>query len=557
MVGKMRISILSNVNLDMLGGLLKKEYEIFQTDGYGEWITYALNRDEKLAAFAPDCLLLLLEGNELLSHCTGYEQGAAHLAQTAAYVQKLAENYPNSYLLVSSIDRKPERIRQRDGADDSLRLRACWDAHLTELTQTYSNVHRFELASLIENYGRNTFYSAKFWYMGAIPYDMKALHALAEEIKKTLGHLQTVRRKVLTLDFDNTLWGGVIGEDGVEGIVLDTAHEGAIYRDAQRRIKQMQDMGVLLAAASKNNIEDVKEVWEHHPHMLLKEEDFAASCIDWNPKAENIRKMAQELNLGTDSFVFLDDNEMERAAVHLALPETAVAEFPTDLTALPQVIEDIYENYFWTWKLTEEDREKTAQYQSEKQRREEKDKMLSGQQLSFEDYLRSLETKITLSALRPALESRAVQLMNKTNQFNTCTLRMDALALAEYQRQGGQLILASVSDKYGNSGWAVEFFYHMEENTAVVDNFLMSCRVMGRKIEDAVFEAVIEKLRADGISQIQASYKKSAKNKPVEDLWDRLGLACVREENEEKWYSLTLEGSSTKQETPIHTVCWE
>lgn len=554
MVVKMRISILSNVNLDMLSGLLKKENEIFQPDGYGEWVTYALRPDEHMVEFGPECIILLLEGNELLKNCVDTEERRAELNQVKAYVERLAENYKDSYLLVSTIDVRNERIRGRDAKNDGLAASAYWDNLLLQLAEDYGNLHRFELRSLIEDYGRNNFYSNKFWYMGSIPYDMKALHVLAAELQKTLGKLKPVRRKVLVLDLDNTLWGGVIGEDGIEGIQLDSAHQGAIYQDAQREIKKMQQQGVLLAIASKNNMEDVKAVLNEHPHMVLKESDFVAIYADWNPKWENIKKMALELNLGLDAFVFVDDNEAEREGMKINAPEVAVVDFPADVTTLASCMRQVYEDYFWSWKLTEEDREKTVQYQQEKKRKEDKNAAVS-----YEEYLKSLETKIRLAEVSEETKNRAVQLMNKTNQFNVCTLRMDEPELERYLGENqGHLLLAEVSDKYGNSGWVAEFLYHMEGQTAVVDNFLMSCRVMGRCIEDAIVVAILDRLMEHGVTEVRATYKKTAKNKPVEELWDKLGFTCTSVNEEQKEYTLSLEDyNQGEKREALHTVLWD
>ncbi len=551
----MRISILSNVNLDMLDGLLKKEHEVYRTSGYGEWAALALRREQGLADFAPECLLLLLEGNELLKQCTEEGDWRAELDRTKEYAAKLAENYPDSFLLVSTIDVRPECIRGKDSADGALAAAAYWDGALSQLSGRYPNLHRFELRSLIEEHGRKAFYSSRFWYLGSVPYDMRALHVLADEIRRVLGKLCCVRRKVLVLDLDNTLWGGVAGEDGPEGIVLGGDHEGAVYQDTQREIRRMQRQGVLLAIASKNNPEDVTKIFRENPHMVLREEDFAAICANWEPKHENVRKMAEELNLGLDAFVFVDDNEAERAAMRIHLPEVAVVEFPAETAELPERMRRVYEEYFWSFKLTEEDREKTRQYREEKQRRDER-----AAAASYEDYLRSLETKIRLARVTPERMERAVQLMNKTNQFNVCTLRMDVTQLNRYlAEENGQLIMAEVSDKYGNSGWVAEFLYHTQGSAAIIDNFLMSCRVMGRMVEDAVFAAVRERLFSQGITEIRAAYRKTAKNKPVERLWEQFGFAETGADGECRQYRL-LRGEERREKTDgerVHTVVWE
>lgn len=538
----------------MLSGLLKKKNEVFQPDGYGEWITYALRPDEHMLQFDPECIILLLDGNELVKKCDNLEEQKLELKQAGEYIAKLAQIYKNSYLLVSTIDLNEELIRVRDTNESRLEIFVYWEQVLSELTAQYENMHRFELRNLIENYGRNSFYSKKFWYMGSIPYDMKALHVLADEIQKNIERLRVIRRKVLVLDLDNTLWGGVIGEDGIGGIQLDSTHEGAIYQDAQREIKKIQQMGVLLAIASKNNMEDVQKVFREHPQMILKESDFVSMYVNWKPKWENIRQMASDLNLGLDSFVFLDDNEAEREGMKFHVPEVEVVDFPQDITMLSDCIQQVYENYFWSWKLTEEDRDKTTQYRQEKEREENKKNAVS-----YEEYLKLLDTKIQIADISEETKARAVQLMNKTNQFNVCTIRMDELELQKYlEEKKGHLLMAEVSDKYGNSGWVAEFLYHIEGTTALIDNFLMSCRVMGRCIEEAITYAVFDKLFTDGISEIWADYVKTAKNKPVEELWDKLGFVCVEKSEDRKKYRLTSDQyKKENKKDRIHTVIWK
>ena len=267
----MRLAILSNVNLDMLSGLLKKEYEVFLPEGYGGWVTYALGRREDMAAFGADCIFLLLDGAALMRGLSEGEYEEA-MDKTLQYIRGLADNYEQSLLFVSTLDFLPERVAAGDAADAGLLAAALWERKLAVLLAENLRIHRFPLRELIAGCGRSRFYSRKFWYMGSIPYDMQGLHLLAEEIGKCLSRVKRARCKVLVTDLDNTLWGGVIGEDGVEGIVLDGAHQGAVYQDAQRQLLRMKEQGVLLAVASKNNREDVCAACAH-PQMLLKEED--------------------------------------------------------------------------------------------------------------------------------------------------------------------------------------------------------------------------------------------------------------------------------------------
>lgn len=546
----MRIAILSNVNMDMLIKSLKKQHEVFSTEGYGQWISYALDEDQSLKEFNPECIFLLLDGNALLETSLNFDNGLFELKQVVSYVDKLAKYYENSVIALSTIDVQPKYIQSGDQSSLAIKWIETWDSILDELIIVNKNIHRFELKNIIDENGRKNIYSEKMWYMGSIPYSVKSIGVFIDAINNFLVKLQIVRKKLLILDLDNTLWGGVVGEDGAQGVVLGNSLLGAAYRDAQTRIKEMAQTGVLLAIASKNNIEEVKAIFKDNPHMVLNENDFVAIYADWNPKFENIRAMGKQLNLGLDSFVFLDDNNVERESVKINLPEVTVPDFPSDITSLPNTINKIYENYFWVWRQTGEDKVKTKQYQQEALRKQEMDTVAS-----IDDYLLSLDIKIEIGEMWDKVIERTVQLFNKTNQFNTCTVRMDLSRLMEYKKKPNHFIyVVNVSDKYGDSGLVAILLVHLENEIAIVDNFLMSCRVMGRKIEDAILRAIESNLEIKGVSSIRTSYIPTVKNKPVEKLWDRLGYTMVSQDNAgKKDYILNLD---EKQTDSILKVNW-
>ena len=532
----MNIAVLSNVNLDFLIKLLGKIHTVFQTEGYGQWIPYALEENPALSRFSPKVIFLLLDGNALLESCTDYEEGQEELRSCAVFIRQMATNYKESILAVSTIDVLPRRIRPAVEGCIEAQWEADWGRELEALARKEGNIVPFDLQGLISETGRNAAYSDKMWYMGSIPYRTSFVSALAATAERTLARLAGVRKKILAIDLDNTIWGGVAGEDGPEGIVLGESLLGAAYRDAQKRIKEIGKTGVLLAAISKNNPEDVKAVFSQNPFMVLKEEDFTAVIANWDPKPQNLRALADDLNLGLDSFVFLDDNEVEREAVRVQLPEVAVADFPIDVAGLPQAVEELYQTYFWCWCMTREDEDKVHQYQSDALRK--RDLSVAS---SLEDYLLSLDIRIILNEVQDDQVSRAVQLLNKTNQFNTNTLRMDHGEFAKYREAPWHHVyVANVSDRYGSSGLVAELLLRAEGEDAYIDNFLMSCRVMGRQIENAILAAVIERLSRMGIRRLHASYAPSGKNKPVEDLWERLGFAPSGEDEGRKLYEIIL-----------------
>jgi len=519
----MRLGILSNVNLDLLKRPLEKEHDVYLPDGFGQWIQETMRPNDKLSSFNPDAIFLLLDGNALIEGITDPSEAEAELRTAISHCEHLAKNFPTVQIFISNIDIKPKTILSGDSMRPEHNLIALWEMQLNELIQKIPNLHLFELRLLIENIGRNNFYSDKMWYLGSMPYSMKAVKLLAQSISDKLQNHSKTRKKVLVVDLDNTLWGGVLGEDGENGIQLSQSNIGAAYRDAQIRIKELAKTGILLAISSKNEKDDVLHVLEHHPMMVLKPDDFVAIYVNWKSKSENIADMALNLNLGLDSFVFLDDNPVERESVRLALPDVTIVDFPHDVTKLPQTIQDIANDYFYISRLTSEDLAKTEQYQQDTKR-----KAMMDTAASIEDYLRSLQIEITLQEMQEEQLERVSQLTQKTNQFNLATKRFTPEQIIQYRNTpGNHIYAATVSDRFGDSGLILVLMISSSENKAHIDNLLMSCRVMGRYIEDAVIEAVETILFKTGITDITAEYIPTIKNKPVITLMEKLDYKLI------------------------------
>ena len=275
---------------------------------------------------------------------------------------------------------------------------------------------------------------------------------------------------------------------------------------------------MLLTIASKNNETDAMEILEHHPHMVLRPEDFAAQRINWDPKPDNIRKIAEELNLGTDSFVFFDDSEAEREMVRQMLPEVEVPEFPARAEDLAPAMVKIYETYFAAAVITGEDREKTAQYRANAGRKQMEDR--AG---SFEEYVKKLE--ICLIPVDPKEHlDRLTQLLNKTNQFNLTTRRYTLEQMRQITEDTKKRVfLYQVTDAFGDNGIVAAAIVDTDGELPEITDLVMSCRVMGRNIENAVIDRIEEQMQEEGYTGLRSRYIPTAKNKPVEALYEKLG----------------------------------
>ncbi|HWE35535.1 MAG TPA: HAD-IIIC family phosphatase [Isosphaeraceae bacterium] len=368
--------------------------------------------------------------------------------------------------------------------------------------------------------GRATFYDDRRYYWTKQPFSEAGGVALAEHLFAGVRALTTGPKKVLVLDLDNTLWGGVVGEVGPLGITLGDSPDGEAFRALQAHAKGLARRGVVLAVASKNNPADAREPFEANPDMVLKRDDFAAFEACWDPKALMIARIAETLNLGLDSFVFFDDHPAERELIRQALPDVEVVDVPEDPAGYVRALEAGL--WFEAVALTDADRERAEQYAVEGRRRE-----LQRAYYSMDDYLRSLEMVGDVRPIDEADLTRVVQLLAKTNQFNLTTRRHsreDVLALLDDPRSVGRTL--RVRDRFGDYGLvAVVLAAPAGADAVRIDTLLMSCRVIGRTVEQFFVAATLDRFRELGYRRVLAEYIPTKKNALVSRLYDDLGFA--------------------------------
>ena len=360
-----------------------------------------------------------------------------------------------------------------------------------------------------------------YWYNFHMALGPTATVALAQNVAAIVKSVYGKSKKCLVLDLDNTLWGGVIGDDGVQNLILGRDHPvGEAFLDFQRYVKGMQRRGVILAVCSKNDPENAKEGFSH-PDSVLKLEDFSAFKANWNPKPENIREIAAELNVGLDSVVFVDDNPAERALVAEQLPEVAVPDVGSDVSLFAEVLE--HERYFEVHKVVQDDLSRSAFYSSNEQR--------STFQAGFRDYgefLASLEMTAEIGPFSSVYLERITQLINKTNQFNLTTRRY---TIAEVEAMACDpsciTLYGRLADRFGDNGLVSVLIGRVSDATVEVDLWLMSCRVLKREMELAMFDALVERCQAQGIGRIVGVYVPSKKNSMVAGHYADLGFSRV------------------------------
>ena len=418
--------------------------------------------------------------------------------------------------------------------DDAI---AAFNRHAIELAAQRPNVKWVDFSEFVSRYDNETLVDWKYYLMSQTLLNPKLKRDFREWWQRIGEEMELRRKKCLILDLDNTLWGGVLGEDGVDGIQLGGDYPGKAYTYWQQALLQLSRSGVILALCSKNNEADVQEAWDKNPFMVLKREHFSAMRINWNDKATNITALADELNIGLDSMVFLDDNPSERELVKQLLPQVEVPDFPEKPYQLMPFFKQLVEKYFRIYQVTSEDLAKTEQYQANAKRRAEQSRFAD-----LDEYLYSLDIQIDVIKADEHNLPRIAQMTQKTNQFNLTTRRYTEAEVQQRLDQGWLVYCMRVSDRFGDSGITGTVFLEPVGDVGVnIDTLLLSCRILGKGIEEAFVKTVLNLLRLDGYRVLTADYLPTAKNGQTADFYDRLGMTCVgTDEDGAKHYRMPI-----------------
>jgi len=394
-----------------------------------------------------------------------------------------------------------------------------------------ADVQVLDVARVAAETGLERWRDERLEYLAKAPWSMDACVAVAKAAARRLRPWFIAPKKCLVLDLDNTLWGGVLGEAGRDGIALGPDYPGNVFLDFQRRVLALRDCGILLAAASKNNAADVEEVFAQHPASLIKREHFAAFEVHWEDKATSLRRIAATLNIGLDSLVFFDDNPVERQWVREQLPMVTVLEVPTSPMGYVKTLAE--SGCFDLIALTSEDRKRAALYQEDSGRQ-----ALQQQAGSLEEFLAGLKMTLTVGRVDETTLPRVAQLLGKTNQFNLTTRRHGAAELQQMMEAGAIVLWARVKDRFGDAGLIAAAVLVPEGAEAWrIDTFLMSCRVIGRGVETALL-AVMEKLAHErGAKQLVGEFIATTKNQPAAEFLPGHGF----EQGDDGLWRLALE----------------
>ncbi len=394
-----------------------------------------------------------------------------------------------------------------------------YNMNLFGLSETDKRVQVIDINEFTQRYSLKELFDARHYYMAQVIINPKLSTAFSEWFLQKVQIVTGTRKKCLVLDLDNTLWGGVLGENGVEGIALGNTYPGNCFVDFQELIVSLKKTGVILALCSKNNPEDVTEVFANRKEFKLSLKDFSSVRINWKDKPQNIVEIAEELNIGIDSMVFMDDSPVERAFVGQMLPELTVPDFPENVYELPFFAMRIFQRYFGTYRITEEDKKKTEQYLQNAVRQRE-----ATQYSSKEDFIKALNINIVVEPDSQLNIARIAQMSQKTNQFNLTTKRYTEADLGKMLKSGYTIWCASVKDKFGDNGITAVAIVKPENESAVIDSFILSCRILGRGIEKVFLNHILNLLFEKEVKQVFAKYIPTKKNRQTENFFEENGF---------------------------------
>lgn len=549
-LGRFKLGLLGSGTLSLIASAIPGSgprhltlIDVVDSD-YGRSLEDALNPASRIRAAQPDGVLLAFDYRDLhLDRAVADPAAAAKQVDAAfSHLQVIAENLRPSIrgpLLFQTLVPPAEPLfgsLDMVEAGSPHAMVAALNERMARWTVDSDDV-LVDAARLASSVGLQSWHDHAQWNAAKLPFAPNLVPLYADLIARTVAAIRGKTRKCLVLDLDNTLWGGVIGDDGLEGIKLGQgSSEGEAYLAIQRAALELRSRGIVLAVSSKNDEAVARDAFRTHPEMLLREEHIAVFQVNWQDKASNLRAVAKTLDIGLDSLVFVDDNPFEREQVRRELPLVAVPELPPEPANYPTVM--AWAGYFEAVTISTEDRKRADFYQANATRN-----AALAESSDMESYLRSLNMSCTIQPFDHIGRARIAQLINKSNQFNLTTRRYTESEVGMLESTPDKFTMqVRLSDKFGDNGMISVIVFEKIGDAWVNDIWLMSCRVLGRRVEEAALAYVCAAAKVEGAKRLVGRYIPSAKNGMVADHYGKLGFSLLKEtETRETVWALDLD----------------
>jgi len=541
---KIRVAILSSFTINGLEESLRvKLYEkkidcMTYVGGYNQFNQEILDVSSKLYKFSPDITFLILDTQSTLGNLFHEPYSVSSSERKKIFDEKFDDlknlvrsftNQTKSKLVVMNFSipsYSPYGVFETkvvDGLHNSIKK---LNENLANEFLKNDSVYIFDFNSFVNQYGEKNIFDVKQFLFGDIKVSLDYIPNLADEFTGYIFAVLGLTKRCIVLDLDNTLWGGIVGEDGYDGIKLGADAQGNSFIEFQKYLLSLHQRGILLAINSKNNPEDALDVITNHPDMILRKEHFACMKINWNDKVSNMIDIGKELNFGLDYLVYFDDDPVNRDFMKSSLPDVLTVELPNDSSQYAIILKNMKE--FNVLKITDEDAKRGQMYVQQKNRQE-----FERSVTNLDEFLKQLKLKVKIKEADKFSIPRISQLTLKTNQFNLTTKRYQEEDIKNFvEDKNIEIGYAQVEDKFGDNGITSVFILNKRNPKEwYLDTFLLSCRIMGREIEKCIMSHIISKAKKDGVTIIKANYLPTKKNKPIEDFLPDCGF----QKNEDGW----------------------
>ena len=532
----LKVAILSSFTLNGLDEILHVKcselgvrYSSY-VGGYNQYNQELLNTQSKYYQFSPDLTFLIIDIRNLLGENFYFpydmsdDQRKSLVKEKITHIKNLIQCFEknlNSKLIISNFNipfYSPNSIIENKSNFGFHEMIEELNKSLRDIAKIHPSIYVYDFNQFISKHGEKNIFDYRQFHVGDIQISLNFMPHFGYDLMSYIKPISGTNRKCIVLDLDNTLWGGVVGEDGFDGIKLGHSSNGKAFVDFQKELLSLWNQGIILAINSKNNSDDALQVIKEHPDMILREKNFANIKINWNDKAENLKQIADEINIGLDSIVFFDDDKLNRERIKQEFPEVLTIELPDDPSQFSSILKDL--NDFSVLQRTDEDIKRGQMY-SEQRERKELEKSVS----NIDDFLQKLDIKVKIKKSSDFLIPRISQLTLKTNQFNLTTKRYQEEDIRNLSNNKECVVgCAQVSDKFGDNGITGVYIIDKKESIWFIDTFLLSCRVMGRGVENAILSQILIDAKNNGVKEIHAEFIPTQKNKPAENFLSDFGF---------------------------------
>ena len=533
---KLKVAILSSFTLNGLSEILHvKSSELgirYQSylGGYNQYNQELLDSQSEYYKFSPDVTFLILDIRNFLGENFHFPYNISDNERKLLVNEKINqieniikcfEKNLNSKLIITNFNipsYSPNGITETKSDFGFHEMIEELNRSLRNISKTHSSVYIYDFNHFVSKYGEKNIFDYRQFHVGDIQIALNFIPSFAYDLMSYIKPITGTNKKCIVLDLDNTLWGGIVGEDGFDGIELGHSSNGKAFVDFQKELLSLWNHGIILAINSKNNFDDAMKVINEHPNMILRKKNFANIQINWNDKAQNLKQIAEELNIGLNSIAFFDDDKINRERIRQEFPEVLTIEAPDDPSQFSLILKNL--NDFNVLQRTDEDIKRGQMYAQQKERKE-LEKSIS----NLDDFLEQLDIKVKMKNSSEFLIPRISQLTLKTNQFNLTTRRYQEEEIRNFTNDHKFIVgCAQVLDKFGDNGITGVYIINKQDKIWSIDTFLLSCRIMGRGVENGILSQILIDAKHNGVKEIRANFIPTQKNKPAENFLPDFGF---------------------------------